>query len=118
VQRGPPGFVGARVGDLDPVEITSEVRAVTAGARTADAIAAAVIARYGDPEPGEGNSPLAFTNNALGAIVVDIDALDDSITSEGYAVWYRPADDGTLVVERAYRITSCSRGVAALDLCV
>jgi hypothetical protein len=114
----PWGSIGAREHDLDPVEITADVRSITGGARHADEIAAAVISRYGNPDAGDGQDPVVAAVDELGLVTVDIDALDDSITSERYVVWFEITDDGTLDVRRGYRITACSRGLAAPDMCV
>ncbi|HEX6658271.1 MAG TPA: hypothetical protein VF065_09330, partial [Ilumatobacter sp.] len=114
----PWGLIGARDGDLDPVDVTDEVRAVSGGAATPDEVALSVISGFGDPEPTDGRPPETQIDVVQGLVIVDIQLLDDSIGSERYAVWYRPAPDGTLTVQRAYRISNCSRGIAAPDLCV
>jgi hypothetical protein len=114
----PWGLIGAREHDLDPVEVTADVRDITGGAWTADDLAAAVIARYDTRTPGEGREPVVESFDALGLVTIDIYMLDDSVTSERYAVWFDVADDGTLRVDRAYRISNCGRGIAAPDLCV
>jgi hypothetical protein len=114
----PWGLIGARELDLDPVEITAEVRELSRGARNADEIAASVIARYDDRPPGEGRDPVVDSFDALGLVVVELTLLDDSTTQARYAVWYRPTESGELRVERAFRIYVCGRGIAAPDMCV
>ena len=114
----PWGLVGAREHDLDPVEITAEVREITGGARTADEIAAAMIAEYDNRPSGEGNDPVVDSLDALGLLTVDISLLDDSTSQVRYAVWYQQIENGELRVERAYQINVCSRGIAAPDMCV
>jgi hypothetical protein len=114
----PLSVFGARIHDLDPVEITADVRSITVGAREADEIAAAVIARYGTPDAGEGHEPVVAVDDGLGLVTVDITLLDDSASHARYYVWYRPTESGELRVERAYTITACSRGIAAPDTCV
>jgi len=114
----PWGSIGAREHDLDPVEITADIQNLTGDARTPDEIGAAVVAQYFAGDSTHSMPPFWDVDAALGLVLVDIPQADDSIGSERYAVWYRPTDDGTPVVERAYRIASCSRGVAAPDMCV
>ncbi len=76
-----------------------------------------MIARFGIPDQSEGRPPVIEIVDDIGLVVVDIQQLDDSIGSERYAVWYSP-DADSATVERAYRISNCSRGIAAPDLCV
>lgn len=114
----PWGLIGARELDLDPVEITTEVRGITGGAGISDEIAASVIARYDDRSPGDGRDPVIESFDALGLVVVELTLLDDSTTQARYVVWYRPTDSGELRVERAFRIHVCGRGIAAPDMCV
>jgi hypothetical protein len=112
------GLVGAREGDLDPVDVTADVRAISAGASTADEVAASVVAGFGTPDPNEGRPPETQIDETRGLVVVDIQLLDDSVGSARYAVWYTIAEDSTLTVQRAYQISNCSRGIAAPDMCV
>ena len=108
----------ARMHDLDPVEVTADVRSITVGARSADEIADALITEYDDRTPGDGQDPVIAFDDRLGLVTVDITLLDDSASLARYAVWYRTTQAGELRVERAYRITACSRGLAAPDMCV
>jgi hypothetical protein len=104
--------------DLDPVEVTTDVRSITGGARSADEIADALIAEYDDRTPGDGRDPVVDSFDALGLLVVELTLLDDSTSQARYAVWYRPTESGELRVERAFRIYVCGRGIAAPDMCV
>jgi hypothetical protein len=114
----PWGLIGARELDLDPVEVTTEVREVTGGAVLPDEIAASVIARYDDRSPGDGRDPVVDSFEEVGLVVVELTLPDDSTTQARYAVWYRPTESGELRVERAFLIHVCGRGIAAPDMCV
>jgi hypothetical protein len=113
------------LGDLDPVDVTRQVR------RQADLVqvsepeqfARSLGARLAE---GQDPAPTVTAEVTAGADVflITLSGLgDDSIGEVAYVVWYDPSRP-VPTVERAFVISRCSRGVAVdeagepLDLCV
>jgi hypothetical protein len=113
----PPGSLLIRdFGDLDPVDVTGEVRrhAELIEVAEPEQIARALGARLA---AGEEPALTVGTEVVDGAniFVVTLSGLaDDSIGAVTYVVWYDPSPP-VPTVERAFLISHCSRGVAVDD---
>jgi hypothetical protein len=110
----PPGSLLIRdLGDLDPVDVTGEVRRHAELVQVAEPeqFARSLGARLaGEEEPAPTVS--AEVVDGVDIFVITLTGLaDDSIGAVTYVVWYDPSPP-VPTVERAFLISHCSRGVA------